>query len=215
MSFTMDPFMTNNQTGRGMSFEIGWKYSYAGYVSIIMANFIRHLGWSARPLTLTNAPYLVAPTFIDAGIGEYGRCGFVVTKEFGNSWRPGAIATDLPLVSDKPVDFGLQDFCEKCKICADRCPIQAIPTGDRVVVRGVKRWQMDAEKCYSYWNATGYSCGICQVVCPWNHPNNPFHNSVREIGARVPNLRSTIINAEKFFYKYRPGPAPRWMTNSI
>lgn len=215
MAFTMDPFMTDGQTGLGENFEIGWKYSYASYISIIMANLIRNLGWPARPLPAFNAPYIVAPVFIDAGIGEYGRCGYVVTKEFGNNWRPGAVATDLPLAYDKPVDFGLQDFCEKCGICADRCPSGAIPQGtnQQEVVRGIRRWQLDQEKCYKYWTTIGHGCGICQAVCPWNHPNSWSHNIVREVGERFPGLRSLIIKGEEFFYKHKPGPEPKWMTD--
>jgi len=215
MAFTQNPFMTASQVGIGANLEVGWKYSYASLVSTLMANFIRHLGWRARPLPTGNAPYLVIPTFIDAGIGEYGRCGFVVTKEFGNNWRPGAVATDLPLATDKPVDFGLQDFCDKCKICAEHCPAQAITEGDKVVFRGVRKWKIDEEKCFDYWQTIGQVCTACQFVCPWNHPNNLFHNIIREIAERYPSLRNVIIKADRFFYKYKPSPVPRWMTDLI
>jgi epoxyqueuosine reductase QueG len=156
---------------------------------------------------------LVPPVFADAGIGEYGRCGFVVTKEFGNNFRPGAVATDMPLAIDKPVDFGLQDFCSKCEICAETCPSGAIPTGDRVVVRGVRRWNIDEEKCRGYWDAIGGSCGICQVACPFNHPNNLFHNAIREAAAKIPISRRALILGEKFFYRYnfKKAPLPDWI----
>ena len=44
-------------------------YSYASFISIIMANFIRNLGWRARPLPSFNAPYIVPPVFVD-GLDE-------------------------------------------------------------------------------------------------------------------------------------------------
>ena len=198
----------------GENFEVGWKYSYAPYISITMANLIRNLGWKARPLPAFNAPYIVGPVFVDAGIGEYGRCGYVVSKELGKNWRPGAVATDLPLTHDRPVDFGLQDFCEKCGICADRCPSGAIPKGRdaKVVVRGIRRWDLDDDKCYKYWTTIGHACGICQSVCPWNHRNNWFHNIVRELAEGFPALRPLLVKGEGLTYKHKPGPEPEWMT---
>jgi len=212
MAVPQSPFLKANQTGLGQEWEVGWKYAYASFISVIMANFIRHLGWPTRPAPTFNTPYIVCPVFIDAGIGEDSRCTQVVTKEFGNNWRPGGVLTDLPLVPDKPVDFGLQDFCDKCKICADRCPAGAIPKGRREVVRGVRKWQLDAEKCTRYSFTIGHTCGICQVVCPWNHSNNWFHNSVREMTSRSTSLRKSIVSADKFFYKHKPAPDPKWLT---
>ena len=110
MAFPMDPFMAAGQNNLGENFEIGWEYSYASYISIIIANFIRNLGWRARPLPSFNAPYIVAPVFIDAGIGEYGRCGYVVSKEFGNMFRPSRVTNQLTLafrISEKSAAFVL------------------------------------------------------------------------------------------------------------
>jgi len=214
MAFLEDPFMQYNQTGLGQFFEVGFRYAYGSLVSSIMGNLIRNLGWRATPLPNVS-PYLVVPTFIDAGIGEQGRCGIVITKEFGNAFRPGAVATDMPLATDKPVDFGLQDFCEKCQICVDTCPSKAIPRGDKTIVHGVRKWKIDDEKCYTYWNTIGHPCGICQLVCPWNHPNNLVHNVIREMNEKFAGFRSFAINADKFFYKHKPGREPKWMTKDI
>lgn len=217
MAFAQDIFMTDTLDGLAENFEVGWMYSYASFVSIIIANFIRNLGWRARPLPSFNAPYIVPPVFVDAGIGEFGRCGYVISKEVGNNWRPGAIATDLPLALDKPVDFGIQDFCEKCGICADRCPTGAIPKGKdaKVVVRGVRRWQLDDDKCYKYWTTIGHACGVCQTVCPWSHRTNLFHKLVRETAEKFPKLRTLLIKGEEMTYKHERGPEPKWLTDEI
>lgn len=208
-----EPFMMATGDKISENMEVGWKYSYASFICVLMAQFIRALGWPARALPQSNAPYLVPPVFVDTGIGEYGRCGFVVTKEFGNNFRPSAVATDMPLTIDKPVDFDLQDFCSKCKICAEACPSSAIPEGDKVVVRGIRRWHIDDEKCRGYWDAIGASCGICQAVCPFNHPNNLFHDSLREIATRISAMRSLLIWGENAFYhdKYLKAPLPEWI----
>ena len=120
--------------------------------------FIRSLGWPARALPPDNSPYLVTPTFVDAGIGEQGRSVDVVTKEFGSNFRPGAVATDMPLEIERHVGFGLQNFCEKCLVCAETCPPGAI---SREVIRGVRRWHFDNNKCRRFWDSIGGSCGIC------------------------------------------------------
>ena len=215
MAVLQDPAMIDTQAGKAASLEVGFKYSYASFVSFIIANYIQHLGWPARPLPTFNAPLLIVPAYIDAGIGEQGRCGHVVAKEFGNNFRPATIATDMPLAVDKPVDFGLQDFCNKCKICADQCPSGAIPKGDKVEVRGVRIWQPNQEKCLSYWSTIGKTCGICQSVCPFSHINNMFHNTVRELAERVPRLRKLLILGEKITYGNKARPDPKWLSDDI
>lgn len=213
MAFPQDNRMLRVGVGPGMEVEVGWKYAYASLVSVIMAHFIRCTGWRARALPPENSPYLVVPAFVDAGIGEQGRCGFVVTKEYGNNFRPGAVATDMPMALDRPVDFGVQDFCEKCMICADECPSGAIPSGGRVVIGGVRRWKVDDDKCRRFWNHVGGSCGICQTVCPWNHPSNLFHDTIREFAENVPSLRRLLIWGEKAAYgKFKAAKPPEWMT---
>ncbi len=212
IAIRQNPFMTANGIGNAMETEVGWKYAYASLLSVIIAHFIRSLGWPARALPPENSPYIMPPVFVDAGMGEFGRCGFVVSKEFGNNFRPGAVATDIPLSIDKPVDFGLQDFCEKCKVCADECPSGAIPRGEKVIVRGIRRWHIDNEKCRRFRDSIGGSCGVCQAVCPWNHTNNWLHNSIRELSEKIPLSRSPMLIAHNLIYgKFKKGPCPDWM----
>jgi reductive dehalogenase len=214
MAFAQDPLMIANATGVGARFETYYKYSYASFASIIVANYIKHLGWPVKALSTFASPFLVVPTFIDAGMGESGRCGYCVTKEFGNNWRPGAVATDMPLIPDKPVDFGLQDFCEKCQICADACPSGSIPKGEKVVVNGVRRWHADAESCARYWYKIGTPCSICQAVCPFSHPNDWFHDTIRYAAENLPWSRSLLVQGDKAFYpvKKKLKPAPKWLS---
>lgn len=215
LAMPQSPYFMDNHTGLSENWEVGWTYSYASFISYAMADYVRALGWEARAVPTLNTPYLVTPLFVDCGIGEDARCGYTVAKEIGNNWRPGGVLTDLPMVPDKPVDFGLQDFCEKCGICSDACPSGAIPKGGRQVVRGYLKWHVDAEKCYTYWNTIGHSCGICQSVCPWNHHSNWWHNSIKEIAQRLPFSRRPLRRAEEIFYSRKPKPAPRWMTEKV
>jgi ferredoxin len=43
-------------------------------------------------------------------------------------------------------------------------------------VVGVKKWTVDAEKCFGFWSKQGTECGICIRVCPFNKDlNNLWH----------------------------------------
>jgi len=212
MPILHDRRMKNIGRGAFSETEDGWRYTYASLVSVIIAQFIRYAGYRARPLPSTSAPYFAVPPFVDAGIGEQGRHSFVVSKDIGCNWRPAAVVTDMPLAINKPVDFGLQDFCETCQICAEYCPSGSISKGGRVVVRGVRRWDFNSHTCRRYWEQLGHSCGICQAVCPWNHPNSLLHDGIREISQRFPFLRKAIVRGEKLLYPYTPAKPPDWMT---
>lgn len=210
-----NPYFIDNHDGLSQSLEVAWTYSYASFISYVLADFIKYMGYQAVPVPISAQPYLVPPLFIDCGIGEDSRSGQCVTKEFGNNWRPGGVMTNLPLTVDKPVDFGLQDFCDKCGICADKCPSGAITKGGREVIRGYKKWHIDADKCYTYWCATGHACSVCQSVCPWNHPNDTFHKVIREVAQRLPVLRKTLVKGDEFFYKYKSKPEPKWLAEKV
>ena len=72
------------------------------------------------------------------------------------------------------------DFCANCSKCADNCPVGAIPDGDRIVMERGRRWVIDDETCYRYWNVIGTDCAACMKVCPYSHPDNLMHNLVRK-----------------------------------
>ena len=69
----------------------------------------------------------MVPIALDAGIGEFCRTGRVLSPEYGNNMRLKAVTTDLPLQPDKPISFGLHDFCMACESCAKYCPAGAVP----------------------------------------------------------------------------------------
>jgi len=203
-------FNINSGNGYLSSMEVGWRYSLISLICVTLANLIRSWGFRARALPAENSPYLVVPTFIDAGMGEQGRMGIVVTQEFGNNFRPGAVATDMPMKVDKPVDFGIQDFCDRCKICIEACPVRAIPK-ERTLVRGVYRWQMDAEKCRMYWSSMAHPCAICQAVCPWNFESTLFHNTIRFFNLNIPLFHKPSIWGYEILYKNTKWtPDPSW-----
>ncbi len=178
MGFQMDYDLIQHAPDFPVLLATAKGYAAGAWVSVQLAHYIRMLGHDARAHHFGNYQVLCVPIAVDCGLGELSRAGFLLTREFGLGLRLAVVTTDMPLVHDKPVDIGVQAFCESCKICAEHCPIGAIPMGDKVEVNGVKRWKLDEQKCYRYWHASGTDCGICMTVCPWTKPPTLFHKFV-------------------------------------
>ena len=84
----------------------------------------------------------------------------MITPEVGCNFRPAVITTNIPMATDKPIDIGVDDFCLHCKVCAEQCPSGAIPMGDKVEVRGYRRWKIDTAKCQNFWTSNSGEHGV-------------------------------------------------------
>ncbi|UNC91476.1 reductive dehalogenase [Candidatus Contubernalis alkaliaceticus] len=147
-------------------------YSGMGITVVSLAEYIRSLGYIAIPCM--NDTALSVPQAIDAGLGELGRHGLLMTPEFGPNVRLCKVLTDMPLLTDSPVNFGMRAFCEQCLACARACPSGAICSGDRSFEgvcennnSGVKKWFIKAEECLKFWQKNGTSCANCISLCPY------------------------------------------------
>jgi len=147
-------------------------YSRMGYASLALAEFIRAQGYTAIPCK--NDTALSVPLAIEAGLGEAGRLGALITPEFGPCVRLCKVLTDMPLTLDQPIKFGVEEFCNYCKKCARECPSKCITEGEQTWGpvnecnnSGVKKWYNDYKKCLSYWGENGMSCTNCVAVCPF------------------------------------------------
>jgi ferredoxin len=119
--------------------EVMRVYTKLAIISTTLAGYIRGLGYPTRAHMITNYQVLCVPLAIDAGMGELGRHGIMITKELGSSLKLTVVTTDLPLIYDQPIDIGVDEFCQDCKICAETCPSGAIPHGKKKVVRGIEK----------------------------------------------------------------------------
>jgi len=176
----MDPEMIDGAPFAPVVMESARQYLGSGAIAVQVAGIIRRLGSEARAHLDGN--YLVVCPLVarDAGLGEIGRMGLLITPAAGPRVRIAAVTTDLPLVPDRPTRDGtVVDFCEACRKCARCCPAKAIPTGRRETIDGALRWKIDAEACFTYWCAVGTDCGVCVRVCPYSHRDNAFHRAVR------------------------------------
>ena len=174
-------------------------YSASGFIACILADYIRRLGYPARAHHARDYQVVVPPILLWAGLGEMSRIGDCVIHPFmGPRFKAAVVTTDLPLSVDKPVDFGLQDFCSRCRKCARACPSQALSYDNKIMDKGYEHWQSDTQKCTSMrtGNLKGSGCGTCIKVCPWNKPYTPLHRAVNWAVRHSSLARSAAIKAD-------------------
>jgi len=183
-------WISNSQSQQG--------YSTAAFISCLMADYIRRLGYSARAQCTGSYQVLITPLLLLAGIGEMSRAGIVLNPFLGLRFKAAAVTTDLPLMPDKPVDFGLQEFCAKCMKCAVECPSRAISMSDTIIHNGYEKWEFNAEQCSKFrvTNQKGAVCGRCIKVCPWNKPKGWAHDVVRWMVRHIPVMDRPIVKMD-------------------
>ena len=183
---------------------VGDAYSAMPYVAGRLAHFIRILGYKAIPSG--NDTALSVPFAIDAGLGELGRNGLLITYKFGPRVRLSKVFTNLPLVPDKPIEFGVSKFCETCGLCAEKCPGRAINDGEPTYEgpnvsssHGIYKWYTDGEKCEAFWmkKNRGNSCANCIRVCPFNKPEGWLHTTAKFMVKNLPHLNRQMLWADK------------------
>ncbi|MEJ2446896.1 MAG: reductive dehalogenase domain-containing protein [Anaerolineales bacterium] len=207
----MDPKMTRAAPYLPITMESGKEYVEAAHVAVQLAAAIRELGYPARAHIDGNYR-IVAPLIArDAGLGEIGRMGLLMTPRQGPRVRLGVVTTDLPLNPDRYMpENSVLDFCQICKKCAVNCPSQSIPHGKREISNGVRRWKINPETCYQYWTIVGSDCGRCMAVCPYSHPDSWAHNLVRWGIQRSGSFRRAALILDDFFYGKHPPSANRF-----
>jgi len=172
------------------------EYSKGAWSSASLATFIAELGYKAIPAV--NEIGINVALAVDAGLGEAGRNGQLITRDYGPRVRISKVFTNLPLKPDKPIDIGVQRFCEVCKLCSTYCPSKSLIKGERTDkpwnrhnVPGLKKWPVKAMQCLDFWVKNGNHCSVCIRVCPWNKPNDLLHKFVRFFVER--NIMSRAI----------------------
>jgi len=176
----------------------GLGYSKMAFSAGLLAHYIRGLGYKA--IACGNDTACSIPIAIDAGLGELARNGLLITPEFGPRVRLAKVLTELPLVPDRPIEFGVWDFCMQCEKCAAKCPSQAIAHGEPTDKpnnvsnrKGVLRWPINAETCLAFWAKNGTDCSNCIRTCPFNKPAGLLHDTVRWGIRTLPRLNRLFL----------------------
>ncbi|MEL7433344.1 MAG: 4Fe-4S dicluster domain-containing protein [Chloroflexota bacterium] len=162
-------------------------YITVGQIAIDLSQIIRAMGWDAKAsATMTASEVLHIPIAVDAGVGQSGKHGSLITKAYGSNVRLSTVLTNLPLAIDVPDDMGVDDFCASCTLCVTNCPPHAI-FDMKQMVRGEEKWYVDFDKCVPYFSTQG-GCGICIEVCPWSVEERGLIISKKMLEKRIPNV---------------------------
>jgi epoxyqueuosine reductase len=197
----------------------GLGYSHSAFAVTSLAEFIRGLGYQAIPSV--NDTALSVPFAVEAGIGELSRLNKLVTPEFGPAVRLCKVFTDLPMACDKPIDFGLVEFCKKCKKCAESCPSRALSFDDEPSFKtrgpwnnpGHKAWFEDSYKCFQYWQKVDNGCGICLASCPYTKGAQAWiHNAVKATASVAPATDGFFRIMDNAFGYGRQHDPEQWWT---
>ncbi len=218
LAFAMDYRLSRLSPTYTAGAGAGLCYSKMPMVAAMVAQFIRGLGYRALPMG--NDTALSIPLAVDAGLGELGRNGLLITPRYGPRVRLAKVFTDLPLAPDRPLSFGVWEFCQVCKKCAQNCPSRSISTGPPTTEvpnvsnnRGIYRWPVNGESCIAFWERNhSCSCLNCIRTCPFNKPAGFLHQMVR-LGVRQRRdwLNRFFVWGDEFFgYNKRRDPARFW-----
>jgi NAD-dependent dihydropyrimidine dehydrogenase PreA subunit len=139
----------------------------------VTADYLRRLGYAAEPTNMRNYLTAMPQIILEAGLGEVSRMGIVLSPFLGANYKSAAVLTNLDLQTDGYVDFGLQEYCSSCAICAEQCPSRAITRGKQVLYNGYYTWKLNSRACsdFDILNKEGCVCGRCTLVCPWHRPD--------------------------------------------
>jgi len=177
--------------------------------------YIREMGYN----TLRGAMNPQAAA-LAAGVGELGRNGLIITEKFGARIHlTDCLVTDLPLVADKPIDIGVEDFCKVCRKCAITCPTNSITFEGKQTYNGVEKYKIKWETCYKlrpfvvqHWG----QCLTCATVCPFTKPNTWWRTAaIRALQATPIPARPAVVKGLKAiddrFWGTIPNRRVRWL----
>lgn len=185
-------------------------YEMEGALLLDLADYIRSLGYHAQVHSPNDnsAPYI--PMFVQAGLGQLGANGQLLSPHFGSRARIAMITTDALVTYDEPIDYGIHQFCQVCQVCVNRCPGRAI-VKDKVWWRGTEKNKLIYERCRPVM-ARYDGCAVCMKTCPIQRFGMPavmeHYVATGEVLGKGTHLLEGYTFLEKGYYG--PGELPQF-----
>jgi len=184
LAMEMDYNRIATAPGQPSGIEVLRVYWRLGAVAVKLAEFIRSIGYSAtahHPRGFVGRPPTILHTRagIEAGLGEAGRMGLLITEEFGPRVRVATVTTELALPQSQEKRFGVDKYCETCNLCIKACEGEAIPAAKNQE-RGFNKYTIDAYKCLPYF-AEYDGCNLCVSKCAFNRRQDELKAFIMKI----------------------------------
>jgi len=138
-------------------------YAALGERMVQLAEWLQRRGFQARAEDYEGESLYIHYA-VQAGLGQLGLNGQLLTPQAGSRCRLAGITTNAPLVLDAPKDYGIEGVCDQCQVCVRRCPVGAIPA-QRREYRGVTKAKLNTKRCFPIVTQVA-GCAICMKVCP-------------------------------------------------
>jgi ferredoxin len=132
-------------------------------LTVQLALWLQDRGYEARAHT-TEGAAIIQHYAVQAGLGQLGYNGQLLTPQAGSRCRLTMVSTNAPLPLDAPRDFGIPAICASCRACVRRCPSGAIPARP-AMYRGVEKTKLRLDRCFPVVSQVN-GCSVCMKVCP-------------------------------------------------
>ncbi len=185
-------------------------YSYGRILNAGLSNYLWMLGYLG--LGAGDNTWKV-----HSGMAVYSGCGEAsrmhqnyISPELGAMQRCFAIVTDLPLAPTNPVDFGIWQYCRKCKKCAQICPPIALdrenedPSWESPYFPfnqpGQNCYPFSFALCSDWWSTISTGCGMCMASCPFSHKQfGTVHDMVNILVSKTSFFNGFLKNLDDVF----------------
>jgi NAD-dependent dihydropyrimidine dehydrogenase PreA subunit len=172
-----------------------------------VAEWLHEKGFRATAYA-TPGPGISIHYAVEAGLGQLGVNGQLLTPAAGSRCRLALISTDAPLPFDHPIDYGIHGVCDECQVCVRRCPAGAIPVR-RVDYRGIVKSKLNTARCFPVVVQT-HGCAICMKVCPvQKYGLGPVLEEYTRSGKILGKDTDDLEGYEFEGHHYGPGERPR------
>lgn len=145
--------------------EVFRTYYELGRSVNLVAEFLRENGYNAQAIPAISSNMNLSVMARDAGLGEFGKHGLLITKAFGPSVRIAAVLVDidnLPFYMQNSNEW-IKSFCDSCNVCVRKCPAKAIYE-EPIIFEDDSEQHIDYKKCAKPFSKQ-YGCTICIKEC--------------------------------------------------